>query len=42
MVGFAAVTFPDDEQPAIEKSRIAIIAIDKYLIYSMRSWTRSL
>jgi hypothetical protein len=42
MVGFAAVTFPGDEQPANEKSKIAVTAIDKYFIYSMKSWARSL
>jgi hypothetical protein len=42
MVGLAAVTFPDDEQPANEKSRTAITAIDKYFICPMKSRARGL
>jgi hypothetical protein len=41
MEGRAAVTLLEEEQPADTKSRIAIITIDKYFIYSSEGWILS-
>jgi len=37
MDGLAAVTFLEELQAVDKKSKIAIIAIDKYFIYSLES-----